>query len=44
MYRVAQVELFHLRYSSLRGVLYRYASEGGGLTGKQLLAVTEVHT
>ena len=41
MYRAAQEELFHPRYASLRGIMYRYASEGG-LTGKQLLAVTEV--
>ena len=42
MYRVAQEQLFHPRYTALRGVLYSYAAEGG-LTGKQLLAVTEVH-
>ena len=41
MYRVAQEELFDLRYAALRGVLYTYAAEGG-LTGKQLLAVAEV--
>ena len=41
MYRVAQEQLFHPRYTTLRGVLYSYAAEGG-LTGKQLLAVTEV--
>ena len=41
MYRVAQEQLFHPRYTALRGVLYSYAAEGG-LTGKQLLAVTEV--
>ena len=41
VYRVAQEELFHSRYTALRGVLYSYAAEGG-LTGKQMLAVTEV--
>ena len=41
MYRVAQEQLFHPRYTTLRGVLYSYAAEGG-LTGKQLVAVTEV--
>ena len=41
VYRVAQEELFHPRYTALRGVLYSYAAEGG-LTGKQMLAVTEV--
>ena len=41
MYRVAQEQLFHPRYTTLRSVLYSYAAEGG-LTGKQLLAVTEV--